>query len=175
MDVEELFELEEELKEELKVNLTGILTKLNRDERLEDLLSLLGLEHLLQKNSGYSVQKSGKIIVIGKSEVKPDILLAIGEKFGISKDRFELYLEYEDAKTFNFKKMQWQPIYSVVLAGPMPHSGKAKGEYASIISAIENEDGYPPVIRLGTNELKITKSDFKQKLRYLLDDGKLSA
>lgn len=39
----------------------------------------------------------------------------------------------------------------------------AKGDNGSIISALENEDGYLPVVRLGSNQLKITKSDFKVK------------
>ena len=46
----------------------------------------------------------------------------------------------------------------------MPHSGKEKGEHGSIIAAIENQEGYPPIIRLGANGLKITKTDFKEKL-----------
>ncbi len=168
---EELLELEEAIREELNDNLTGILTKLNRADRLEELLSLLGLESLLEKDAGYQVYKTGKIVVIGQSDVKAEVLLAIGKKLGIDKNRFEFYLEYEDAKKFNFKKMQWQPSYSVVLVGPMPHSGVYKGDAGSIISAIETDEGYPPVIRLGRNSLKITKTDFKEKLQELIELG----
>ncbi len=171
LGIEELLELEEAIREELNDNLTGILTKLNRADRLEELLSLLGLESLLEKDAGYQVYKTGKIVVIGQSDVKAEVLLAIGKKLGIDKNRFEFYLEYEDAKKFNFKKMQWQPSYSVVLVGPMPHSGVSKGDAGSIISAIETEEGYPPVIRLGRNSLKITKTDFKEKLQELIELG----
>ena len=66
LGIEELLELEEAIREELNDNLTGILTKLNRAERLEELLSLLELEHLLEQNSDYQVYKTGKIIVIGQ-------------------------------------------------------------------------------------------------------------
>lgn len=171
LGIEELLELEEAIREELNDNLTGILTKLNRTDRLEDLLSLLGLENLLEKEAGYQVYKTGKIVVIGQSDVKAEVLLAIGKKLGIDKKRFELYLEYEDAKKFNFKKMQWQPSYSVVLVGPIPHSGVSKGDAGSIISAIEMEEGYPPVVRLGRNSLKITKTVFQEKLRELIELG----
>ena len=39
------------------------------------------------------------------------------------------------------------------------------------ISALEQEDGYPPVVRLGKNDLSISKSDFKDKLMDLLDSN----
>ena len=113
--------------------------------------------------------KSGKIVVIGQSDVKADVLLSIGKQLGVDKNRFELYLDYEDAKTFKFRKMQWQPSYSVVLVGPMPQSGMSKGDASSIITAIESEEGYPPVVRLGRNSLKITKTDFREKLKELID------
>ena len=95
LNVGELLELEENIKEELDDHLTAALSRMNRSGQLEDFLRLLGMEHLLQKESGYEVYKKGKIVVIGQSDVKLD------------KKRFELYLEYEDAKKFNFQKMQW--------------------------------------------------------------------
>ena len=171
LGIDELLELEEAVRAELKESLTGILTKLNRSGQLEDLLSLLNLEYLLEKDVGYQVYKKGKIIVIGQSDVKAEVLLAIGKKLGIDKDRFEMYLEYEDAKKFDFKSIQWQSRYSVILVGPMPHSGVSKGNAGSIITAIESDAGYPPVFRLGKNGLKITKTDFKDKLQELLRTG----
>lgn len=174
LGIEELLDLEEAIKSELDENLTGILTKLNRSGRLDDLLSLLEMEHLLDKESGYQVYKSGKIVVIGQTSVKVDALLSIGRKLGIDKERFEFYLEYEDAKSFDFRKLQWQPSYSAILVGPMPHSGVSKGEAGSIISAIETQEGYPPIVRLGQESLKITKSNFKQKLQDLIEQGKIT-
>ena len=73
--------------------------------------------------------KTGKIVVIGQSDVKPEVLLSIAKQLGLDKKRFELYLEYEDAKKFNFQKIQWQPTYSLLMVGPMPHSGSGKGDY----------------------------------------------
>lgn len=85
-----------------------------------------------------------------------------------------MYLEYEDAKKFNFQKMQWQLTYSLLMVGPMPHSGSGKGDYGSIISALELEDGYPPVVRLESNGLKITKSDFRAKLSEMIETKKIA-
>lgn len=174
LNVEELFELEENIKEELDDHLTAALSRMNRSGQLEDFLRLLGMEHLIQKESGYEVYKTGKIVVIGQSDVKPEVLLSIAKQLGLDKKRFELYLEYEDAKNFNFQKMQWQPTYSLLMVGPMPHSGSSKGDYGSIISALESEDGYPPVVRLGTNGLKITKSNFRVKLEEMIQLRKIA-
>lgn len=107
LNVGELLELEENIKEELDDHLTAAISRMNRSGQLEDFPRLLGMEHLLQKESGYEVYKKGKIVVIGQSDVKPEVLLSIAKQLGLDKERFELYLEYEDAKKFNFQKMQW--------------------------------------------------------------------
>lgn len=174
LGAEELLELEEALRDELDENWTAILSKLNRTDQLADLLALLGLEHLLSADPGYQVYKTGKILVIGQSDVKVDVLLAIGKKLGIEKSRFEFHLEYKDGKKFDFRTIQWNPHYSVILVGPIGHSGVSKGEYSSVITAIENEEGYPPVVRLGQNGLKITKSDFAEKMQELVCSGKVA-
>lgn len=174
LNVGELLELEENIKEELDDHLTAAFSRMHRSGQLEDFLRLLGMEHLLQKESGYEVYKKGKIVVIGQSDVNLEVLLSIAKQLGLDKKRFELYLEYEDAKKFNFQKMQWQPTYSLLMVGPMPHSGSGKGDYGSVISALESEDGYPPVVRLGSNGLKITKSDFRAKLEEMIQLRKIA-
>lgn len=174
LNVDELLELEDSMRSEFDERLTEILTKLNRSGQLMDLLQLLDMEDLLQVDNGYQVYRTGKIVVIGQSEVKADVLLSIAKKLGVDKKRFEFYLDYEDAKTFNFRKMQWQPSYSLIMVGPMPHSGAEKGDYRSIISALEAEEGYPPVVRLGSNSLKITKTDFRNKLEEVLSLKKIA-
>ena len=175
LDVYELMNLEDELRPELEEKLGQILSRLNREERIEELLDLLGLSKLLQVDSGYKVQANGKIIIIGKSEIAANMIMAIAERFGVSKKRLELHLEYEDAVKFDFRKTQYDPTYSLIMVGPMPHSAKSKEEYGSAISAIENKDGYPPVVRLGSNGLKITKSDLKAKFAECINNGLIQA
>lgn len=171
----ELVELEDAIKENLEEHLTETLARLNRTGQLESFLRLLKLEALLDKKSEYQSYKTGKIVVIGQTEVKPDVFYAISKKLGIDKERLELYLDYKTAKNFNFRKLQWQPTYSLIMVGPMPHSGEEKGGFGSIIAAVEQTDGYPPVVRLGTNELKITKSNFRSKLQEMLETRKILA
>ena len=174
LDVEELLELEDNIRQELDDHLPGALSMLNRTGELEIFLKMLGMEHLLQKQSDYQVYTTGKIIVIGQSDVKANVLLSIAKRLGLDKNRFELYLDYEDAKTFNFKKLYYKPQYALVMVGPMPHSGVGKGDSGSIIAALENDEGYPPVVRLGSNGLKITKTDFKNKLDEMILSKKIA-
>ena len=67
--------------------------------------------------------------------------------------------------------MQYAPQYRVVLFGPTPHSGYGKGDSRSIISELEKSDAYPRVERLMSGqELKITKSNFREMLQKLIKE-----
>ncbi len=173
LDMDELLELEEVIRGELEDNLEMILVKLNRLDKLNELMALLGLSNYLGETD-IEAARGGKIIVIGESEVEKKTLEGVAKQYGIEKDRFEFYLNYKDAKTFDFRKTQWSSRYSCILAGQMPHSGLAKGDYGSIISALETQDGYPPVVRMGLNGLKITKSSFRNTLEYLVSEQKIA-
>lgn len=167
--IEKIGELEEEIKE----NLLEILCRLNWEERkLEELLTLLGIE---ENETVYKTSRSGKIIVIGDSKVPEWFLLAVARDLGLSKARFEFELDYATAEKYDFKKTQWKRKYSAILFGPVPHSGKAKGDWDSVISRMENEAGFPPIVLLGANELKITRNSFQTALQGLFDDGILTA
>ena len=172
--IEELLELEESLRDELNDHLEEILIRLNRSGRLEELLSLLGLGELLGITDEIECSNDGKIIVIGQSEASKEKLIAVAKNLGITKDRFEFYLDYDDAKTFDFRRTQYSSNYSMILAGQMPHSGHAKGDYSSVITALEQQEGYPPVVRMGTNGLKITKTSFHNTLKNLLQERKIA-
>ena len=170
LDIEELLEIEEQVRDMLNDRLEEVLIKLNRDEQLEEFLSLINMNELInEKNNRFSAQ-NGKIIVVGQSEVEKEKLAAVAKNLGIDRGRFEFFLSYEDAKKFDFKKTQWTDKYSCILVGQMPHSGYAKEDYGSVISALENMEGYPIVVRVGTNGLKITKTSFRNTLLYLLNN-----
>ena len=170
LGIEELNDISAIIQDTFNDRLEEILTKLNRTGQLEDFLTLIGMRELIGSTSEASSNKYGVIIVIGQSEVEKEKLAAVAKSIGFDKSRFEFYLGYEDAKTFNFKKTQYNDAYSAILVGPVPHSGIAKGDYSSIITALKREDGYPPVESIGTNGLKITKTSFKMTLERLLED-----
>lgn len=166
LSLKELIQLEDDIKEELNENLGHILSLLNRTGQLDTLLKLLGLEKLIVYDNGYRPYESRRIIVIGETKLKPEVFYAIGKSLGIKKDRFELYLEYKDAKRFDFSKTQYKPEYALIMVGPMPHSGVSKGDSSGIITALEQgNNSYPPVVRLGSNGLKITKSNFAKDFK----------
>lgn len=176
LDIFELEQLEQEMLKELEDTLSSRLALLNRSGELEDLLRLLGLEKLLHSTSNNTRYKTGKIIIIGETKVKPEAFHAIGKSLGINKDRFELYLDYNDAKSFKFEKLQGNSEYALIMVGPMPHSGVSKGDSSGIITALEQKNnGYPPVVRLGSNGLKITKSNFREGLQKAIEDGLITA
>lgn len=169
-DVDELNHLSVSLKNVFSCfeTLRERLAYLNRTEQLDNLLDLLGI------SSADSVAQKGIIVVVGESEVTKQCLLAIGKECGISKDRFEFCLSYDEAKRFNFKKTQYSDKYSLIMVGPIPHSSYGSGDFSSALSAIRNTEGYPPVVSLGFQSLKITKSNFKNTLEELIRNNIIS-
>ena len=148
----------------------------NRSGELDNLLVTLGLTDFVEHASTDEHYKFGKIVVIGNTDVKESVLLAICKECGIGKDRLEFCLDYDLAQKFNYRKMQYNSAYSVVLFGPVPHSTRDKNNSESIIAELESQKGYPPVVRLNTgNELKITKTGFKRAIYTLLNDGVISS
>ena len=113
--------------------------------------------------------------MIGQSSVEKGKLVAVAKDFGFSKDRFEFHLEYEDVKAFDFSKTQWSMKYACISVGPMPHSGKAKGDCGSIIAALKRTDGYPSIIEMGETELNISKTSFRNSLTLIRDELKIAA
>lgn len=171
LDVAELFEIEGSIRDYFNDNIEEIISKLNRIGKLEAFLDLIGCRELLGQSKEYYQPKNGKIIVIGASKPSQENLEIAAGKLGISKTRFEFILDYDAPVRYDFRKTKWSTQYSAIMVGPMPHSGTSKGEYASVISALENEDGYPPVVRMGTTpgQLKITTSGFVKALEFMLD------
>ena len=169
LQVEELFDFVEPFKNAIIEKAEFILSKLNREGLLEEVMSMMGIESDLYPEQVYSVLNSGKIVVIGQSEVKPKVFVAIADELGISRDRLEFCLDYQDCKRYNFKKLRYSTDYSAVMVGPMPHSSCVKGNYSSAIAAMETDGVYPTVIRLGSNGLKISMSDFKEKLKMMVN------
>ena len=173
LDTYMLADLEEKIRFELDENLTRILTVLNQQDRLQEFLQMIGLDDLLQDDREYSCVKNGKIIVLGQCEVHRDKLEGIAKSLGVDKNRFEFYLDYEDGKSFDPRHIHWKlELYSLVIVGPMPHKGKGIGDNGSTISVMENDEGYPPVIKAGKGGLKaISRSSFRDALEEALDKG----
>ena len=176
-DFIELERLEEQI-EGLTGQWTGILTMLNRKERtdggrgsqLDELLELLGITDPYPQNEFVSF-KTGMIVVLGASEVDEIHLTGIAKDFGLPKKRLEFCLHYDDLKSYDFNKLQWKPEkYSLVLVGQMPHKTEGTDRFSSAIARMEQEEGFPPVLRCGTSGLKISKTSFREALAKAFSD-----
>ena len=162
LSIEELEELFEEVER--------LLSKANRMGILDELLEKIGISR--HKEPVCDTYRSGKILVIGSSAVKENVLTKIAADMGIDKKRLEFCLDYKDSKTYDYKKLYYNPYYSVVIFGGVPHSSTGKGDSSSVIAEMESKEGYPRVERLcSNNELKITKTNFREKLNQLIETG----
>lgn len=161
----------EELEEVIE-KVTAKITLANRSDELEDLLIRWGFDDLVCKSPTYETDKEGKIVVVGASEVKENVLYGIIKSLGIDKNRFEFCLDYDRAKTFRYSKLRYNPNYRVVIFGPVPHSSTGKNDSSSVIAEMKNHEGYPRVeVLSGNNTVKITKSNFKDTLDKLIKEN----
>lgn len=159
-----------ELDEIIKTIIQEII-KANRSGNLEELLTNWGFANLV-KNQAYETDKKGKIVVIGQTDVNKHILEGIVKSLDLDVDRFEFCLDYNETARYEYKKLQYAPDYRVVMFGPIPHSSSGKNDSSSVIAEMKNNDGYPRVETLvSNNELKITKSGFRKTLEKLISEN----
>lgn len=165
--IEEIEEILDEIRKRV--------TLANRTDELDSLLMDWGLTEYISKEE-CDRYKSGKIVVIGGSDVDERILSGICKNYCIGKDRLEFCLDYNKAQTYNYKKLRYNQSYSVILFGAVPHSTTGKGDSRSVVAELESQTGYPPIKRLTAGgDLKITKSNFKNAIKELLDSNIISA
>ncbi len=158
----------EELLDDIRIRVL----EANRRGTLEDLLETMGMSDLLEPQNTYETYSDGKIVVIGGSEVKEDILRGIAAKAGVDKNRLEFCLDYQAAQKYNYSKLYYAPQYRVVMFGSVPHSTAGTNNSGSVIAEMENKEGYPRVVRLMSGDnLKLTKSNFKKAIEGLVNEG----
>ena len=145
--------------------------KKNQQDSLDEYLVDIGFK---EKPTRYyeTNKKTSKILIVGQTDLREDVIKAIFRENGISKDRLELIREYDKASKYNFSKLQWNTHYGAILFGPISHSGEVKGDASSTITKIENTEGYPSCKRLSANnDIKITKSNLRQAIEELIIEG----
>ena len=148
-------EVMEELVDKAKDRLAERLTLANREERLLVVLTSLEMQDLL---SGLTIEpepevmysKTGKILIVGDLAIGEDKLKGVAKTLGVKADRL-VFKSFSEAKNFNFQQIQYQNKYAVILFGPVGHSGRGMEKHSSIITHLEQEDGYPPVRRMNAN------------------------
>lgn len=139
-----------------------------KDNCLDGYLASIGMSELIpsKDDTGFESYPDGKILIFGDSKIKDKEIVGCVKSLGIPADRVELHIGYDIAKRFDFNKLKYAPNYRLILFGPVPHSGTSKGEYSSILTQVENDEGYPKAIRLTDgHSLKITKTSLKNALK----------
>ena len=172
LSIQELVDLRDDMMLRMGGSLLPALTKANREDRLPELLTDLGMEDLAEANGCLrKTERAGKIVVMGDSTVKVDKLRSIARKKGFDLDRFEFQLDYDRLRHYDFGKLRGSMGYAAVLAGPMAHKTLGTERASSYIAQAEQHpDEYPILIKMGTaNELKIPTHSFKKALDRLLE------
>lgn len=138
-------------------------------DKLRSYVEALKQQRMLSCKSAYGI---GKILIIGESFLTAQQAKGFCRTKGISHTRLEFLSDYDRLKNKGIRKFQYNDNYSLIIVGPVPHSMRDKGDYTSIITQMEQEDGFPPVVRANNgNTLKLTLSVFKQIINSQLDNG----
>lgn len=119
-------------------------------------------------------RSNGKVVVLGESSCKTREIMASLEAAGVPRDKIELHLGYDEMKNLNVGIFQYNEKYSLLLVGPMPHKTTSNRDFSSLITRIEEEAGFPKVVKLqSNNQLKITKTNLKVTVGGLIHEGYL--
>ena len=168
VQVEDLTRLADKVANEFLDNSESIIADLYARGKLEEFLDLVKMRRLANEITSSPSIKAKKIVVVGQSSgaSERDYRLA-AESMGVDPNTIEFYLNYEDGKKMRFEKYKGNKDYCAILVGPIPHSSKSKGDYPSAVAMMEHEEGYPRVIKLGKNGLKLTTQSFMCGLAQL--------
>ncbi|AVP54610.1 hypothetical protein C3B72_05510 [Clostridium tetani] len=157
--------LDNELKIDIASDATKIVMKRIISARsiseLRAYLKSMGLEELTPEIDNF--QPNGDIYILGDLSIKDNIVYQIFKDLSIDVNRVKIVKGYNEFKTYNFNRFQHDYSVRLIFVGPMPHSTQDKGDYSSIISRIEQEEGFPKIVRLGVEgNLKVTKTNLKE-------------
>lgn len=150
------------------------LSNANRTNSIEEYLTRIKCDDLLQKYNQYYV-RDAKIIVIGASAISVKEMQGVAKKLGINPNKLDLHLDYKKNERFNIAFLQNNVNYSDIIIGPNAHKMTGIGDYSSVISMIkDNSESYPKLTIASDNtSLKITKTSFENCLKntqYYLDN-----
>ena len=150
-----------DLQQKVIAKVTRELAEAYNNGELEEFKKKYGIEDDDTEHYYYN-EREFKILIIGDLAVTKKVVYEIAEKYNINYKQLE-FVEYSEAKRFNYKKLEGSTVYSDILVGPMGHSNNGMGDCSSFLANVEKHpEIYPKVIRLESNtqggNLKITKT-----------------
>lgn len=165
--------------EEIIAQVTALLDQANEDGSLHGVLCQLGLQGLIDIDEdidlGCADNATHDILIIGRCELKKNIIQAIAEGMGYSRNRLR-FVDYDEVAQFPFSTLRYSSRYAAVMCGPVPHKGGEMGDVSSVLEALRRgENCYPPFVELressGQGCLRISKSSFIAGLQDLESRG----
>lgn len=114
------------MMERMGTELLPALTRANRMGELEALLAGLEMSDLLGNDREPKPLETGKIIVLGASQVPVDRLRKTASACEFVPDWFEFHTDYERLKHFDYGKIRGSMGYVAIFAGPMPHKTRER-------------------------------------------------
>lgn len=157
------------LDNELKIDIASDATKIvmkriigaKSASELRSYLKSIGLEELTPEIDNF--QPNGDIYILGDLSIRDNIVYQIFKDLSIDVNRVKIVKGYDEFKSYNFNRLQYDTSVRLIFVGPMPHSTRDKGDYSSVIAKMEREEGFPKIVRLGTEgSLKVTKANLKE-------------
>lgn len=152
-----------------------LLEDANENGSLHDMLSLLGLQGLIDGDEeidlGAADNAYGDILVLGHCDAKKHHLQAVAYECGYDRNRVK-FVDYDEMQQFDCASLCYSMRYSAIMCGPVPHKAGDMGDTSSILEELRHpERGYPPLAELresgGTGELRITKTTFRSAIGQL--------
>lgn len=170
--------LANEIAEDFVYNSIEITTRLLAQNELENFLRLIGRQDLINKaiDSREAVIKLKKIAIFGErpNGCSENDLKEAARMVGIEDTScLEFHLEYKDAKKTDFEKFRNNSDYCAIMIGAIPHSGKSKGDYSSVLAMLQHEEGFPKVVELrdSIGKLKLSTSSLQAGIASLWSQG----
>ena len=140
----------------------------NKNDEMDDILDKYGI--VLEEEERMPINiRTHRILVVGElAGNKRDYQLA-AKKVGINPDNIE-FMNYEESKRLDPRKLEYSNDYSDIIYGPVPHKINEMGDTASLLALIErNPSRYPRLIRSKSNSadgrLKISITGFRDYLK----------
>ena len=140
----------------------------NKNDEMDEVLDKYGV--VLEAEERMPINtRTHRILVIGElAGSRKDYQIA-AKKMDINPDNIE-FMDYEESKRLDARRLEYSNDYSDIIYGPTPHKINEMGDTSSLLALIENNPmKYPRLIRSKTNStdgrLKITISGFKDYLK----------
>lgn len=157
------------LDNELKIDIASDATKIvmkriigaRSVSELRSYLKSIGLEELTPEIDNF--QPNGDIYILGDLRIKDNTVYQIFKSLSVDVRRVKIVKGYDEFKSYNFNRFKYDTSIRLIFVGPMPHSTRDRGEYSSVIRKMEIEEGFPKLVRLGTEgSLKVTKTNLRE-------------